>query len=255
MNLNYRTFGEGKPLFILHGLFGSSDNWISLGRKFAENYRIIIPDLRNHGQSPHSDLWDYKTMAGDIHQLAEDLGLEKILLIGHSMGGKVAMQVAEAYPGFVEKLVVADIAPKQYPIQHRTILDAMSGLNLDQLPGRKDADEQLAATIPELGVRQFLLKNLERVRDKGFRWKLNLAVISEQIANVGEATVPSSGISIPTLFIRGTKSDYVEEKDIAEIPKYFTNAQFATIENAGHWLHAEQPQAFMDQVMAFLHSS
>lgn len=252
MNLFYRAFGEGEPLFILHGLLGSSDNWVSLGKQFAENYSVIIPDLRNHGQSPHSDLWDYAAMAEDVHVLAENLGLNKVNIIGHSMGGKVAMQIADAYPGFVKKLVVADISPKQYPVQHRTILDGLSNIKLEELSGRREADEQLSKAVPELGVRQFLLKNLERVSGKDFQWKLNLAVINEQIANVGVATFPSSQVSVPALFINGAKSQYLAEGDADEISKYFTNAQFATIENAGHWLHAEQPQAFLDKVMAFL---
>lgn len=255
MNLFYRTFGEGEPLFILHGLFGSSDNWVSLGKLFGENYRVIIPDLRNHGQSPHSDLWDYVAMAEDVHQLAGNLGYNKINLIGHSMGGKVAMQVADTYPGFVKKLVVADIGPKQYPVQHRTILDGMLGIKLEKLMSRREADERLSETVPELGVRQFLLKNLDRVSGKGFQWKLNLAVINEQIANVGVSTFPSSKVSVPALFINGSKSGYLTEEDQKEISEHYNNVQFATIEDAGHWLHAEHPQAFMDKVMAFLKST
>lgn len=255
MNLFYRTFGEGEPLFILHGLFGSSDNWVSLGKQFAENYRVIIPDLRNHGQSPHSDLWDYAAMAEDVHQLAENLGLNQINLIGHSMGGKVAMQVAGTYQDFVGRLVVADIGPKQYPVQHRTILDGLLGIKLEKLASRKEADEQLSKTVPELGVRQFLLKNMDRVSGKDFQWKLNLAVINKQIANVGTSTFPSSRISVPTLFINGSKSGYVSKEDHKEISEYFTNVQFDTIEDVGHWLHAEQPQVFMDKVMAFFHST
>jgi len=251
LNLHYRKFGSGEPLFILHGLFGSSDNWISLGRKFAEKYTVVLVDQRNHGQSPQSDEWDYQVMASDIQQLAAKLGFDEINLLGHSMGGKVGITIADKYPGLIKKLVVADIAPKSYPIRHRMIIDGLLSINLDLIDSRQEADIQLENYVPEPGIRQFLLKNLDR--DNGnFKWKINLEVINNHLENVGEATLPSAEISIPVLFIRGINSDYVTDEDIMEIRTYFTNSTVESIGNAGHWLHAEQPEAFVKTVLHFL---
>ena len=254
MNLFYRTFGNGEPLFILHGLFGSSDNWMTLGKKFAEKYQVVLTELRNHGRSPKSDIWDYPVMADDIYQLATQLGFDHINLLGHSMGGKVGMTIAGKYPGFLNKLVVADIAPKYYPIRHRQIIDGLLSINLQQIASRKDADKVLANYVTEPGVRQFLLKNLERDSEKGFKWKLNLDVINKHLGNVGAATIPSKKISTPALFIRGINSNYVTDEDIMEIRKFYSNSIVESIGNAGHWLHVEQPEAFLKTVMAFLNS-
>ena len=252
MNLFYRTFGTGEPIFILHGLFGSSDNWITFGRKLAEKYQLVLVDLRNHGQSPHSETWDYSSMSGDIHNLAENLGMDQIILLGHSMGGKVGMTLAGEFPGFLKKLIVADISPKYYPIRHRKIIDGLLGINLQQIKSRKDADIELARYVTETGIRQFLLKNLERDPNQGFKWKLNLEIINNHLENVGAATIPSNRISIPALFIRGINSDYINDEDIMEIRKYYSNSRVESIGNAGHWLHAEQPLAFENTVNEFL---
>jgi len=252
LNLYYRISGKGEPLFILHGLFGSSDNWMTLGKKFADKYHVILADLRNHGRSPQSDSWDYPEMAKDVHQLAINLGFNNINLIGHSMGGKVGMVIAGKYPGFINKLVVIDIAPKQYPIRHRKILDGLLSIDLLQVKSRKEADSKLADFVSEPGIRQFLLKNLERYPNEGFKWKLNLEIINNHLENVGEATIPSNKISTPSLFIRGINSNYVSDEDILEIRKYYSNSMVESIGNAGHWLHAEQPEAFMKTVNKFL---
>lgn len=253
MNLFYRTFGDGKPLFILHGLFGSSDNWITLGKQFAENHRVVLVDMRNHGRSPQSDSWNYPVMAEDIYLLAANLGFSNINLIGHSMGGKVGMTLAGGHPKFLNKLVVADIAPRHYPIRHRKIIDGMLSIHLQQIKSRNEADMKLANFISEPGIRGFLLKNLERDSIKGgFKWKLNLEVINNHLENVGEATIPSSTISIPSLFIRGINSNYVTDEDVMEIRKYYSNSIVESIGNAGHWLHAEQPEAFMKTINEFL---
>lgn len=251
MNLHYRKFGSGEPLFILHGLFGSSDNWISLGRKFAKKYTVVLVDQRNHGQSPQSDEWDYHAMASDIKQLAEKLSYDEIYLLGHSMGGKVGITIADKHPGLIKKLVVADIAPKSYPIRHRMIIDGLLSINLDLIDSRQEADIQLENYVPEPGIRQFLLKNLDR--DNGnFKWKINLDVINNHLENVGVATFPSDKITIPVLFVRGINSDYVTDEDIMEIRTYFSNSTVESIGNAGHWLHAEQPEAFIKTVLHFL---
>ena len=238
----------------MHGLFGSSDNWMGLGRQFAKHFQVVLIDLRNHGQSPSSEEWDYPSMAADVAELAKDLGHEQINLLGHSMGGKTGIQVAGDYSNLLEKLVVADIAPKYYPVRHRTILDGLLSVRLDQIENRNEAEEQLSHLILEPAVRMFLLKNLEKDPVNGFRWKINLPVIDRHISNVGKDTYPPEPVKIPTLFIRGINSDYVKDEDIMDIRKHFTNSSVESIGNAGHWLHAEQPKAFMDTVMQFLKS-
>lgn len=252
MKLFYRTIGEGKPLFILHGLFGSSDNWLTLGRQLAEKYNVILVDMRNHGQSPQSEIWNYESMADDIFELAQNTGFSNIKLIGHSMGGKVGMTIAEKYPDLLTKLIVADIAPRHYPIRHRQIIDGLMSINLNSISNRREADIQLSNYVYEPAIRNFLLKNLDKNSTQGFSWKLNLEVINNHLENVGEATIPNKKIDIPSLFIRGINSDYVSDDDIMEIRKYYSNSTVESIGNAGHWLHAEQPVAFMNTVLQFL---
>lgn len=254
MDLFYRKFGEGKPLFILHGLFGSSDNWVTFGRQLSDHYQVIIPDMRNHGQSPHSDHWEYSAMAEDIHELASQLEYDRITILGHSMGGKVGMTFADNYGDILENLVVVDIAPRLYPIRHRTIIDGLLSIDLDAIKNRREADDQLAKYVPELGVRQFLLKNLDRDDQNNFRWKLNLKIISDHLENVGLATYPQEIIEIPTLFVRGINSNYITDDDILDIRGHFSDVTVESIGNAGHWVHAEQPEAFFKTVIAFLDS-
>ena len=175
MKLNYKKSGSGPPLVILHGLFGSLDNWFSIAKELVEHYTLYLVDQRNHGDSPHAEEWNYAVMVEDLKELIDDEGLEKIYLMGHSMGGKTVMKFAVTYPERVEKLIVADIAPRFYPIHHQTILEGLNSLNLNQIKSRKEADDQLAQYIPELGVRQFLLKSLTR-DSEGFAWKIVVAV-------------------------------------------------------------------------------
>jgi esterase len=254
LKLYYKSIGAGMPLFILHGLFGSSDNWLTLGKQLAESHQVILPDLRNHGQSPHSDHWEYEIMAEDIYELVSSLAMEKIVLMGHSMGGKTAMLFADKYPDFIEKLIIVDIAPRAYPVRHQKIIDGLLSIDLSAIGSRKEADNQLAGFVPELGIRQFLLKNLDRDDDGAFVWKINLPVIRDHLENVGAATIPTSEIMVPTLFIRGIKSDYVTDEDIMEIRNHFADASIESMGNAGHWLHAEQPEAFLKTITGFLES-
>lgn len=225
---------------------------MTLGRQFAERFQVILVDMRNHGQSPKSEIWNYDAMAEDIFELAQRLGFAKINLLGHSMGGKVGITVAGKYPDLLQKLIVADIAPKHYPIRHRKIIDGLLSIPLHEISNRRDADSQLENFVPQAPVRNFLLKNLDKNPDGGFRWKINLDVINGHLENVGEATVPSEVIKIPVLFIRGINSDYVQDEDIIEIRKYFSQSTVESIGNAGHWLHAEQPIAFLNTVLSFL---
>ena len=236
----------------MHGLFGSSDNWLSLGKVFAQKYRVIMVDMCNHGNSPHSETWNYEAMAQDIYALSQKLALGKFALIGHSMGGKTAIKVVDKYPEIVSRLIVVDIALKAYPIRHQHIVDGLLSIDLEDLSSRKEADEQLAKYVPQLGVRQFLLKNLSRNDQGKFVWKLNLPSIRDHLENVGEATYPIDKVALPSLFIRGADSDYVLESDVKEIDQNFANYALETIDNAGHWVHAEQPKAFMEVAMQFL---
>ncbi len=251
MKLHYRRTGEGQPLVILHGVFGSSDNWQTLGRKLSEHFAVYLVDLRNHGHSPHSDTFDIPSMAGDVHELFQDEELENVILVGHSMGGKVAMHFALDHPEFLERLMVVDIAPKQYPMRHQAILDAMTSVDLETLSSRKEVDKALEESIPETAIRQFLLKNLYRPKKDRFGWRVNLPVLKEQFSNINAPLATHHPAELPVLFLRGGRSDYVSEEDLPAIHELFPNASLETIEASGHWIHAETPNEFMDHLLSF----
>ena len=251
MILFHRIYGEGPPLIILHGLFGQSDNWATLARAWSNQFRVIIIDQRNHGQSPHDAAFSYELMADDLAETLDILNLESVQLIGHSMGGKTAMFFAQKYPQRLTKLIVADIAPRAYAPHHGEIIAALKTLPLERLKDRNSADNELAKGIPDFGTRQFLLKNLYRNDSGGFSWRFNLEAISAQISEVGKA-MPGSIVETPTLFVRGAKSKYITDQDQRDIAHQFTNVRFETISDAGHWLHAEQPEAFGKVVLDFL---
>ena len=252
MQLNYNTFGAGFPLVILHGLLGSSDNWQSLAKQFSERFQVFTVDLRNHGASPHSPQFDYPSMAGDIQEFLDSHRLSEVHLLGHSMGGKVAMLFAASNPGRVRKLVIADIAPKAYPPHHTHLLDALWKLDLPSFPDRTSMDRALAADIPEAPLRAFFLKSVTRDAGGKFTWKINLKTIREQYSNIIEKPALPNPFPNPTLFIRGTQSDYILPEDEPEIRKDFPAAQFVSLEDAGHWLHAEKPHEFLQAAMDFL---
>lgn len=251
MILFHRIYGEGPPLVILHGLFGQSDNWATLARAWSNQFRVIIIDQRNHGQSPHDAAFSYELMADDLAETLDILNLESVQLIGHSMGGKTAMFFAQKYPQRLTELIVADIAPRAYAPHHGEIIAALKTLPLERLKDRNSADNELAKGIPDFGTRQFLLKNLYRNDSGGFSWRFNLEAISAQISEVGKA-IPGSIVETPTLFVRGAKSKYITDQDQRDIAHQFTNVRFETISDAGHWLHAEQPEAFGKVVLDFL---
>lgn len=252
MKLAYREAGEGKPLIILHGLFGSSDNWLSIAKELESEYKIYLIDQRNHGSSPHSDDFTYEAMAADLAGFIEEHNIEDPIVMGHSMGGKTAMQFALSYPELLRKLIVVDIAPRYYPPHHQTILEGLQSIDIDNLKSRREADEALAKYVKELGVRQFLLKNLGRNSEGGYEWKMNLPVISEKIENVGQAIEEDARFKKPVLFINGATSGYIKERDEEMINKLFPQATVRTIEGAGHWVHAEKPEEFTEVVRAFI---
>lgn len=252
MELNFKTFGHGPALIILHGLFGSLDNWVSHARRLAQHFSVYIVDQRNHGKSPHDEQWDYGLMADDLRDFMDQHSLYTAHLLGHSMGGKTVMQFAADFPERILRLVVADMAPKAYEPHHTRILEALNGLDLHTLESRQQADELLTPEIPQASVRQFLLKSLGRKGKNGYAWKFNLPVIYRDywkvLANVN-LMEPFSG---PTLFVHGGKSDYLLEEDYEAIEAHFPAATFACIPEAGHWLHADAPEAFLRIVENFL---
>ncbi|MFK7903926.1 MAG: alpha/beta fold hydrolase [Chitinophagales bacterium] len=257
MQLNFKSLGaEDAPvIIILHGLFGMLDNWQTLGRKFAEDYRVYLVDQRNHGKSPHSLEFDYFLMAEDLLELMDEEGIEKAHIVGHSMGGKTVMQFAVENPSRIEKLVVVDIAPVDYPAGHEDIFKALFQINIDELKSRKEAHEVLQPMIEEEGVRQFLLKNLARKKPSGFEWKFNLQAIHFNYTNILLNSLTDFDVfEGDALFVKGGNSPrYIEVKTMGEvISSHFPKAKIEVVENSGHWVHAEQPKVFFEVVSGFL---
>ncbi|QIX62006.1 alpha/beta fold hydrolase [Hymenobacter sp. BT18] len=253
--LHYRELGAGRPLVILHGLFGTLDNWQTLARRWSEEFRVIVVDLRNHGRSPHSPEHSYALMSQDVLGLFDQLELPAdTTLLGHSMGGKVAMRFALDYPERLARLIVLDIAPRLSDMRHQDdILAGLNAVDLTTIQNRQQADDALAVHIPQPGVRQFLLKNLYRREDNSFAWRQNLAALTAQMAAVGEAITDTQPFLKPALFIRGGKSDYINAEDkLYAIPALFPNSQVETIVDAGHWVHAEKPDEVFGLVEAFV---
>lgn len=251
MNLFFRKTGDGSPIIILHGLFGSSDNWLSIARVLGESHTVYSIDQRNHGQSEHSDYFSYEIMAEDLREFILEHNIQNPIIIGHSMGGKVAMQFAVDHADIMKKLIVVDIAPKIYPVHHDTILEGLNSINMQTLTSRNEADEQLAKYVPDMGTRQFLLKNIARTAE-GFAWKINLPVIETGIEQIGVGLEPNAHYDGETLFIRGKNSNYIKDEDEVTLKHYFPNSELVTIENAGHWVHAEQPETFLAAIKAFV---
>lgn len=250
--LNYKVLGEGAPMIILHGLFGSLDNWLTAAKSLAEDYKVFMVDQRNHGQSFHSEDFSYEAMARDLQFFVKEMKINNPILLGHSMGGKTILKYTSLFGDDFSKMIVVDIAPKAYPVHHQSILDAYHAVDLQKVERRSDAEDQLKPLVKNVGIRQFLLKNLNRDKDGRFSWKINLPVIEENIEEVGEG-LPDKQISEkPVLFIRGENSDYIKDEDISLIKSLFPNANLVTIKNAGHWIHAEQPDAFLQTVQQFL---
>lgn len=254
MVLHSQIIGEGTPFVILHGFLGMSDNWKSLGRQFATlGYQMHLVDQRNHGRSFHDDTFSYELMAADLKAYCEHHQLEDIVLLGHSMGGKTAMNFATSYPEMVSKLMVADIGPKLYPQHHQDILKALNGLVFSEISSRGGADTFLSHYIKEAGVRQFLLKNLYWVEKGQLGLRMNLKVLTEHISEVGKPLKETALYDKDTLFVRGGNSGYVEDHDELGILNHFPKARIVTLPNVGHWLHAENPTKFLEIIANFLH--
>jgi len=249
MKLFTRQLGSGTPIVILHGLFGSSDNWLSFGRSLEQKgYKIILVDLRNHGRSPHSDEHSYQAMSNDLYEFFDEHKIVKAHVIGHSMGGKVAMQFAIEHTDRILKMIIVDIAPRSYESGHDEIFDALLEIDLANISKRQEADRMLGQRIPDLAVRQFLLKNIGRDTDGSFSWKMNLKGLWDNYSNINIPIQSDSQIDIPVIVIKGRNSGYVNDEDVESFKEIFPQTKLITISNAGHWVHAEAPDEFYESV-------
>ena len=253
MKLYSKIYGDKvQDLIFIHGLFGMSDNWNSLGNKFSKYCKVHLIDLRNHGRSPHSTDFDYKVMCEDILEYMEDNNIINPIILGHSLGGKVAMKFAFSYPDKIEKLIVADMSPRRYNTDfHQNLLSTLYRLPLENFEKREEIDSILSETYEDKGMRLFLLKNLYRNEKKEFAWRFNIDVLLEKVSNIQEADFIKGVCDVPTHFIRGENSNYITTEDELIINKHFSDFSIATIEGAGHWLHAENPERFYNEVMGF----
>lgn len=248
-----RIEGQGRPLVIMHGFLGMSDNWKTLADQYAlSGFEVHSLDLRNHGRSPHSDDFSYRAMVQDLLEYCDSKKLGKINLLGHSMGGKVAMFFATSHPARVEKLIVADIAPKYYPPHHDEILAGLNAVDFAKATERSDVEEVLMPYVPDFGTRQFLMKSVFRNPSGGFAFRFNLKAFNENIDIIGEELDESARYDGPTLFLKGANSRYIKDEDDVLIKKHFPSAHIISIANAGHWLHAENPKDFLSESLAFL---
>jgi esterase len=264
MKLFYRKFGYGPPLFILHGLYGSSDNWVTIAKNLAENYTVYLPDQRNHGQSPHSTVHDYKSMSDDLYELVTDLKINKFFLAGHSMGGKTAVSFAMKWPEMINGLLIADISPFENKNsnllvynQHFNILNAILSVNLAEVFSRKDAEILISHKILSEKERGFVLKNLERSGSNSFTWKLNARSLLDNLDRIMEGldhnrTVNEQITGFPVFFLRGGDSDYLPDADFKYILNIFPAAEFITIPGAGHWIHADKPDEVIKWIKKLL---
>jgi pimeloyl-ACP methyl ester carboxylesterase len=250
--LHSKILGNGEPLLIIHGYFGSGDNWKMIANKLSDSFQVHLIDQRNHGRSFHSDEFDYELMVEDLYNYIEHYQLEKVNLLGHSMGGKTVMLFAVEYSELVNKLIVADIAPRMYPPHHDDILKALNSVDFSVQNSRKLVDEKLAELIPEIGVRQFLLKSVYWKEKGQLDFRFNLQSLTENNNEVGEALPSFTNFDGETLFLKGENSGYISANEEPLIKAHFPNSSIVTIANAGHWLHAENPIDFFNELKLFL---
>ena len=265
MKLFFQKFGEGIPVVIVHGLYGSSDNWLGIAKELSFNFEVYIIDQRNHGKSPHNDIFNYEALADDLLEFIDEHNLKSAIFIGHSLGGKTIMQFAKKNSKRIINLIIIDIAPKSYlyslskqyeKLNHKQIIEAILSIKLDGIKKRKEINEELSFIIEEERLRLFLLKNLKRKKDNSFYWSLNFEAIHNNLElvlkDVGYEQFNKISIGIPTLFIRGANSNYVLDEDIEKIKNIFVKSKVITINNAGHWLHAEQPKELIKILIEFI---
>jgi len=267
MELVFRKMGQGPPMIILHGLYGSSDNWLKIGKSFAGKFEVYLIDQRNHGNSPHTREHNYIVLRNDLHGFMENHGIEKAVILGHSMGGKVAMFFAVAWPEKVQSLIVVDISPRSYKsltqpapksLDHLNIITSMMGIDFSKINDRNDVNQILAESIPSEKVRHFLLKNVKRNKDGSYRWKLNVKTLHDQLPQILDGLDPKpymngNGITgFPVLFIKAEKSGYIKEEDFALIKIIFPMAELVTIPNTDHWIHVEMPELLVKTISYFI---
>lgn len=250
--LHSKIIGKGTPLLILHGYFGMSDNWKTLGNQFSEDFEVHLIDQRNHGRSFHADEFNYEVLVEDLYNYIQHYKLDKVYIIGHSMGGKTAMLFAVTYPELLNKLIVVDISPRKYQPHHNAILAGLNSIDFSIQNTRGAVDKKLAALIPELGVRQFLLKNVYWKEKGVLDFRFNLQSLTESNSEVGEPLPPFTIFEKDTLFLKGDRSNYITKNEEATIEAHFPNSKIVEIKNAGHWLHAENPKQFYQEVITFL---
>ncbi len=267
MQLAYKKFGSGLPLIILHGLYGSGDNWYSIGKKLSESFEVYPVDQRNHGKFPHSSEHTYQSMQQDLLEFFLFHKLEKAIIMGHSMGGKTAMLFSLSHPEKIEKLIIVDIAPKAYKslqeyqflaIQHLNIMQAFKSIDLATIQSRYEIEKEFSKFVPDIETCRFLLKNLKREKNNSFRWIINLEALNNFLPqmldgiDIDKIRYDKSLITFPTLFIKGENSNYILEEDMTNIKDLFPNAEFVTIFNSGHMVHTEQPRQFVNSLRYFL---
>lgn len=240
-------------MVILHGLFGSSDNWQTLGKRFAEHFEVHLIDQRNHGRSDHSDEMNYDLMVADLEEYFEEHFLRKVILLGHSMGGKTAIRFAQLHPYYLQKVIVGDIGPQPYEHTHDEVLKGLNSIDLATVKSRGEAERLMSEYIPDKGTRQFLLKNLYWVEKGQLGWRMNLPVLAASMDQI-TADLSDLDVDLPTLFIRGSLSHYIKDEDIPIIAKQFPNSEVVTMDGVGHWIHAERPDEFYDIIMKFASS-
>ena len=259
MKLNYKHRGQGPPLVILHGLYGASDNWMSFAAKMSDTFSVFLPDLRNHGDSPHNNTFDYEVLANDVKEFIEQQRIVKPVILGHSLGGKTALFFALKYPLIAFSLIIADISPRGYSdtdnpyiLKHRQILTSLLEIDFNKVHSIRDAENQLMIKLNDKRLVGFLLKNIRKNPDGTYGLKLNASAIYQNIEKTMTGIPEDSKIELPVMFIKGENSDYIQEKDIIFIQEHFSNSFIQRIPNAGHWLHAEQPEEFLKTVRDFL---
>jgi esterase len=264
MKLFYRKYGSGPPLFILHGLFGSSDNWVSIAKKLSDTFTVYLPDQRNHGQSPHDDIHDYDSMSNDLHELVTDLNIKKFFLAGHSMGGKTAISFAMNWPEMIYGLLIADISPfvreetaETAYNQHLEILQAMISTDLSSFTSRAEVESVLKEKIKSEKIRSFILKNLQRTSENNFAWKINAISLLKNLGKIMEGIdrqlLYSKQIQgFPVIFLKGSESDYLPLSDQDDIKKLFPSAEFVLVKDAGHWLHSDNPETVINNLHKLL---
>ena len=241
VKLNYKTLGQGEPVIILHGLFGMLDNWQTFGKQLADEYQVYLVDQRDHGRSPHTDAYTYPLLAQDIKDFMDEHNIPEARIIGHSMGGRTAMHVALMYPELVSQLLIVDMGVKTYKGGHEQIIDALQSIPVSEVKSRSEVDAMLAAHIPEQGIRLFLMKNLTRSKEGGYTWKINLSLLAQSYPNIMQGIPLDQTSQIDSLFVKGGRSNYILESDKEDIQSIFAKARIETIEDTGHWIHAEKP--------------